>query len=295
MIPVKYCIAYEEQSMSDGIEVVVNRYSDFDFGQMHTHAFIEICFISSGSGWHLLNDQVCRCRPGDLFVIDTGDAHTWIADNDTQMTIYNLIFRPAFFDPALKGHTALSDAAGSFLIGGLHAGTHAKSVGVHFDENEFPSVLSLYDSMLAEYEERDAGFIEYIRACAVQLLVSIFRKQMSSASASDTVHCSAPSLAPVFDYINLHFTEDISLNQLSALVYLSPSYFSRVFRLYTGYTMTEYIQRVRIYNARTQLQHTQLSVSEIAAANGYSDPKHFTRIFRRILGMSPTQFRHISK
>lgn len=295
MIPVKYCIAYEEQSMRDGIEVVINKYSDFDFGQMHTHAFIEICFISSGNGWHLLNDQICRCRPGDLFVIDTGDAHTWIADNDTRMTIYNLIFRPAFFDPALKGHTALADAADSFLIGGLHAGTPAKSIGIHFDKNEIPSVLSLYDSMLTEYERRDAGFIEYIRACAVQLLVSIFRKQISSASATDAIQSSAPSLAPVFDYINMHFAEDISLNQLSALVYLSPSYFSRVFKLYTGYTMTEYIQRVRMYNARTQLQNTNLSVAEIAAANGYSDPKHFTRIFRRILGMSPTQFRHTSK
>lgn len=292
VIPVKYCIAYEEQSMMDGAEVVVNKYTGFNFGQMHTHTFIEICCVTEGSGWHILNDSLHRCSPGDLFIIDVSDAHVWIAEHDSPMTIYNLIIRPGFFDASLLGRSAFSDLAGSFLLRAFSRSEYYASMGVHFDINELPGVRGLYERMLDEYTRRAPGFLELIRSWAVELLVDIFRKHDSSSAQPQPGRRAAPSsLTPVFDYINLHFAEDISLRQLSALVFLSPSYFSRVFRLYTGQTVTDYIQRVRAYNARSQLLNTNLSVAAIAEANGYSDPKYFTRIFRRIFDISPSEYR----
>lgn len=292
MIPVKYCIAYEEQSMMDGAEVVVNKYTGFNFGQMHTHTFIEICCVTEGNGWHILNDSLHRCRPGDLFIIDAGDAHVWIAEHDSPMTIYNLIIRPGFFDVSLLGKSAFSDIAGSFLLSAFSRGEYYASMGVHFDAEELPGIKGIYERMLEEYCRRSPGFLELIRSWTIELLVSIFRKHGASLAQPDTGRRTAPSsLTPVFEYINLHFAEEISLRQLSALVFLSPSYFSRVFKLYTGQTVTDYIQRVRAYNARTQLLNTDLSVAAIAEANGYSDPKYFTRIFRRILNVSPAEYR----
>ena len=295
MIPVKYCIAYEEQSLMDNAEVVVNKYTDFDFGQMHTHSFIEICCLTKGNGWHILNDSLQRCSPGDLFVIEAGDSHAWIAENDEPMPICNLIFRPGFFDPALKGKTTFADMAGSFIIGAFDSGLY-HSQSVHFSGDRLADVIRLYDTMLDEYRAREAGCVEFIRACAAQLIVSIFRKHAMSSIQSVPGHgASKLSLAPVFDYINVHFAEEIPLRQLASLVYLSPTYFSRVFKLCTGRTVTEYIQRVRIFNARAQLLSTDQPISAVAEANGYSDPKHFTRIFRRITGMSPTQCRQTAK
>ena len=291
VIPVKYCIDYEEQSMLDGVEVVLNKYADFDFGQMHTHTFIEVCCVTEGTGWHVLNDHIYRCSPGDLFIIDVGDAHAWISEHEGAMTIYNLIFRPAFFDANLRGKSSFADMAGCFLLGGIADRDSFTSMRAHFSEAELAGLTDTYETMLDEYNRHEAGFIELIRAQATLLLINAFRKRSSAADPAHENGHRSSSLAPVFDYINVHFAEDISLNRLAALAYLSPSYFSRVFRLYTGRTVTEYIQRVRIYNARSQLQNTELPISAIAAANGYSDSKHFTRIFKRIQGVSPTEYR----
>ena len=95
----------------------------------------------------------------------------------------------------------------------------------------------------------------------------------------------------LFEYIGEHFREDISLTGLSELVHLSSKYISDLFRNTFGFTITAYLTECRVEEARRLLAETGFSIAEISASVGISDPKHFSKLFKKSVGLSPLQYR----
>lgn len=92
-------------------------------------------------------------------------------------------------------------------------------------------------------------------------------------------------------YIDQHYREDLSLKELAALVYFSPSHLSRTFNKECGMTINAYINRQRVAEAVRTLKTTGLSVQEIAQRCGFSNVSHFNRVFKEVTGRSPMQLR----
>lgn len=92
-------------------------------------------------------------------------------------------------------------------------------------------------------------------------------------------------------YIHAHYSEDLSLEQLAQQFYISSSYLSRQFKDVTGFTLTDYIQMTRVRNVQTLLVSGQVPITEAAAACGFASFSQFNRVFRKHIGMSPTQYR----
>ena len=93
------------------------------------------------------------------------------------------------------------------------------------------------------------------------------------------------------EYINENFRRDISLDDVSREVDISPYYFSKLFKQETGKNFIEYLTEIRLKNARELLQDSRLSIKEICAQSGYSDPNYFSRIFKKYEGVTPSEFR----
>jgi AraC-like DNA-binding protein len=98
-------------------------------------------------------------------------------------------------------------------------------------------------------------------------------------------------LAPVIEHINAHYRDSVITETLAALVGLSVSQFNRKFREFTGLSPAAYILTVRINAAKAQLLHTERTVADIAEYLGFYDQSHFTRLFSKAVGQSPSQFR----
>ena len=93
------------------------------------------------------------------------------------------------------------------------------------------------------------------------------------------------------EYIEENFRKDISLDDVSREVDISPYYFSKLFKQETGKNFIEHLTEIRLKNARELLQNSQLSIKEICAESGYSDPNYFSRIFKKSEGVTPSEFR----
>ena len=92
-------------------------------------------------------------------------------------------------------------------------------------------------------------------------------------------------------YIQSHFQKDISLDDVSRQVDISPYYFSKLFRQETGKTFIEYLTDTRINYAKELLLHPELSIKEVCRQSGYSDPNYFSRIFKKYEKVSPSEYR----
>ncbi|MQL52285.1 helix-turn-helix domain-containing protein [Desulfofundulus thermobenzoicus] len=92
-------------------------------------------------------------------------------------------------------------------------------------------------------------------------------------------------------FLSEHFAEDLSLAQIARQQFLSPFYFSRLFKQVTGVTVMDYLTGLRLQAARELLVRSDQPVSQIAGAVGYADPNYFSRVFRRHVGVSPSEYR----
>ena len=129
---------------------------------------------------------------------------------------------------------------------------------------------------------------------AVVKLLSIFAQHLSMLSNQlvvQQVNAEPPMIARAKEYIQEHQTEDLSLGQVAKAVNTSTFYFCKMFKKVTGINFTDYVSRVRIERARNLLLNPNLRVSEIAFEVGFQSLTHFNRVFKKILGQSPTDYR----
>ena len=106
-----------------------------------------------------------------------------------------------------------------------------------------------------------------------------------------TAHAELPIIAKAKQFIRDHYTESLSLGQVSSNVNTSRFYFCKQFRKATGVSFTEFVARTRVEKSRGFLLNRNLRISEIAFAAGFQSLTHFSRMFKRIMGETPTEYR----
>lgn len=94
-------------------------------------------------------------------------------------------------------------------------------------------------------------------------------------------------------YINEHYMEPISLEEVSGIVAFNSSYFSTLFKKECGVTFLEYLSQLRVEKAKELLRNTELSIAEVCCSVGYLDVKHFNKTFKRYASISPLEFRKL--
>lgn len=129
---------------------------------------------------------------------------------------------------------------------------------------------------------------------AVTHLLRVFADHLSLLSNQIAVqrnHAEPPVITRARQFIQEHQGEPLSLGQVARAVNTSTFYFCKLFKKVTGVNFTEYVSRVRVEKARNLLLNPNLRVSEIAYEVGFQSLTHFNRVFKKLLGQSPTEYR----
>lgn len=101
----------------------------------------------------------------------------------------------------------------------------------------------------------------------------------------------SPTIVRACAIIHDALSEEISLEEIARRVSISPFYFSKLFKEETGENFIDYITMARINRAKKLLSDTGLSIKEVSGTTGYSDPNYFSKLFKRIVGLTPTEYR----
>jgi two-component system, response regulator YesN len=97
------------------------------------------------------------------------------------------------------------------------------------------------------------------------------------------------------EYIEEHYNEELSAQKVAEAVYLSPNYFSHIFKKIRKESFTDYLNKIRVEKAKALLSNNLYKVYEVSDMVGYSDYKYFSSVFKKIVGVSPTQYSELSK
>lgn len=140
--------------------------------------------------------------------------------------------------------------------------------------------------------EKELRFCEELR-CVGESLLALVDALFTTAPDESRADKNRLYIEDVLRYIDQNYIQDISLNDAAEVAHLNPNYFCTLFKEETGVNFKEYLLTKRVEAARRFLKSEKYKFSEIAGIVGFNDPKHFTRVFKKITGVTPGEYRRI--
>lgn len=286
-------IEEEDYRLEDGLTLCRETYKGIEIEQCkrhepcsmplyHYHDSYEIYYLLSGSRYYFINDRRLKVEKGDLILINKGILHKTMYGGSPMHERVLIIFDETY----IQGILELS--ADIDLLQAFHQNKNL----VRLQKPEQTAVERLLFGIMKEARGKDLGHESYVRLAMGELLIFINRKAAQTRPAgSGQMNQMHGKISEIIKYINIRYMKKISLESIADNFYISPYYLSRTFRKETGFTFVEYLNSLRIREAQQLLRETHLNVSEIAERVGYESQTHFGRVFKRITGMSPLQFR----
>ncbi len=128
--------------------------------------------------------------------------------------------------------------------------------------------------------------IEELCLCLSEVMNKMINNVFTYADTrhANAIHCCT-------QHIETNYYQKISLEQMAAMVYLSPPYLSRIFKQEVGIPFNQYLNEVRTSKAKSLLLHDDLRLVDISNAVGFEDQSYFTKVFKRVTGLTPMQYR----
>lgn len=250
--------------------------------EYHCHDHLEMAFVLSGSGRYLIEGELYPIQEGDLLILNPGVRHQSQTDPETDMPATE--FFVGFSDIHFKGLLPNTMP----LPGG--------AVLYHTSGELRRKLVKLSASMQEENAVCRQGRYFMLKAYLVQMILLVIREQC--APVERAAGCSFESankkyvVGQIIRYFEEHYSERISLDQIAENMYLSPFYISKIFKSETGDPPIRHLIDIRLEKARKLLEEGRAgSIQEAAARVGYEDAYHFSKLFKKRYGISPSQVR----
>lgn len=248
---------------------------------LHSHDFLEMNYVLSGSGYYLIGEREYEIQPGDFYIINNRDHH--MAVHDGGLTLEVVIFEPAFWGEGKQSYRLLEPF---FNTGArFHNCIRPHQEGYGFLKETFKHICQ-------EYTEQRPGWELYVKAWTQLFMAELYRFYCNCRETNgQSKHRPFTHLQPVLDYIHDHYTEQLSLDTLAKVALLNKSYLCDCFKKTLHMRIFEYIDQLRINRACLLLSITDESVTNIAAESGFNSVSYFNRIFKKVCGISPGVWR----
>lgn len=231
-------------------------------------------YCVKGAGWCDLAGRLHPVRLGDLLVLPPRVPHAYGAHPANSWTIHWV------------------HAAGSRLADYLkELGVSPPSPVVWMGEDL--QLTALFNEVLKSLERSSAypNLLQAAHALGHLLALAIRHRHERQPKALDAVEKVAQAIV----YVSEHLDRPVRVGELAALVNVSPAHFSVLFREATGSSPRDYLHLLRLHRACQLLRHPKLTLKEIADQLGYQDPFHFSRQFKSLQGVSPSQYRNLHR
>ncbi len=235
-----------------------------------------LIYCKSGNGCVSIEGQMHNLAANQVIIIPPGVAHSYWADQQSPWSIYWIHFAGV--------------KAPLFARGFETPATIQPSPASRIEER-----IKLFDEMYTALSSKmTVETVSYANLCLPHFLGTFsFVKQFRAAGK--TAEHTSTIISVVVYYMQENVDGRLSLQDMSAYVGMSKSYFYRVFLREMGESPVEYFNRLKVQKACDYIMYSDMNIVQIAHTVGFSDPYYFSRVFSRIMGVPPTRFRAIAR
>ena len=253
---------------------------------IHWHQYYEIGLCVNGRGKFVYMNKVYSVKKGDLFISNNFENHVAIGEDGEETEYIFLIFLPEFIAHPHGRQFDLSYL--SFLK--YNPLTFTNKIDAELPVAQ--RLYSLFNETLALYQGDEPFRRMELDIKVRQILLELSRHYAQNSEQEDTgdvlLHVKVQK---AIKYLNIHYSETITIDRMAALLDMNPSYFRHLFKKSTQMSFKSYVTYLRLSQAQKLLIATNKSVSEIISEVGYSNISQFYTVFHKFAHMSPAEYR----
>ena len=251
------------------LDVASSRYGGDWHSVPHTHSHTELFYIVGGKGQFLIEDQAFPVDVNNLVIINPNVTHTEASLNAQPLEYIVL---------GIDGIELVNSKStnGRYCI---------------LDSSESMEISSCLRNILREMELKNTGYEDICQAYMEILIIRLMRNTALAVPEEPQTISGNRQCAAVRRYIDLHFKEALTLEQLSEEAHMNKYYLSHAFKREYGVSPINYMISRRIEESKYLLAETDLSLSQIAQLLGFSSLSYFSQVFRRTQDSSPMEYR----
>jgi len=234
----------------------------------HAHSFSELFFVTGGQGQFLVNGRYCQVRENDLIIINPHVEHTELSLESMPLEYIVL------------------GIEGMRFVG--------KSADLDGDELRIPCstgrIRQYMGLLLEEVQWKEPEHASICQNLLNIILICILSYRQVGVSPAAAGYIS-PECAAVKSYIDSHFQEPITLEELAEAAHQNKFYVAHAFRESFGVSPIRYLTERRVEESKNLLRNTNYPIGEVSAMSGFSSISVFSQTFKRITHMSPREYR----
>lgn len=246
-------------------------HSEYDRGwhsTSHTHHFTELFYIVSGKGAFILPDCEVPVKANDLVIINPNIEHTEKSNKQDSLE-----------------YIALGLEGISFSLP-----KEDSQIGLFTYQGDRDDILFYLKKLLLEVVNSYNDF-EIVCKNIIEILVVKLRRAKNITIKKDTPQQMNQSVALAKHYINHNYRNPITLDILAKVGNINKYYLAHTFKQDIGISPIEYLNQVRIKEAKTLLETTSYTIAEVALFNGFSSQSFFSQAFKREVKQTPSEYK----
>jgi two-component system response regulator YesN len=180
------------------------------------------------------------------------------------------------------------------------AGRLLEQILVSYGEDQIETVKSMLIQLFGSLDTvyaADSGSARLMQLCKsgdmeeMKQISVLLLREMSRTEAAGHAETERKVITQAKQYVKVNAGKDISLHEVAEHVYLNPVYLSRLFKMETGKSFSDYVTEIRMHEAAHLLRNTNMKIYEICEQAGYKDVRHFYKLFKKYSGCSPSEYR----
>ena len=256
----------------------------------HTHNYVEMIYMCSGSTHHVINGEDLILKQGELLMLNQNAVQEIYPAGADDVAV-NFIILPEFFDYGLKMIEEEENLLRTFIIDCLK-GENGTSGYLHFKVAEILPVQNLVENLIWTVMNHQTNK----RSINQATMGLLFLQLMNHMDRMDTDHSSEQQklAIQVLSYVEENYKNG-ELTELAGNLHYDICWLSREIKKCTGRTYTDLVQAKRLNQAAYLLRTTAMNVIDIAMAVGYDNISYFHRIFQKKYGMTPKKYRDMER
>jgi AraC-like DNA-binding protein len=254
--------------------------------RIHYHTLIEISLILRGNGIYKTNNQTHNIQEGDIFFYRPNEAHCITDIEEGGMELLNLHISPYYL------YTNFQNALNSNYIKILAANFPLKSNKLNdtLSLEQLDEVKHLILTIRREMENKKSDYLTFVCNYISSILILISRSY-KNAKFSQKEKQNYQRLMQAIKYIDSHFKDNITLDEIAQKIGYSRCYFSSIFKKCMGMSIWDYICIKRIEEALTLIKTTDKNIADIALDCGFNNAVNFNKLFKKYTNVTPNFFR----
>ena len=235
---------------------------------LHWHENLEILYFLSGECDVVNGSEEIKVQKGDIIIINSE-------------AIHGVRFHHKFCE---------------FIVVHLDH-TFGESMGFNTCDYRFskkindPKIANLINIAFEEQQKQENYYQESVKITLLSVLLELFRNHIIKEAKEHKTSNKVKLVKKIIKYIYKHFDEQVSIEEIENYCRYSRFYISRAFKEITGTTIMVYLNNARIEKAKSLLENSNLSISEISANCGFVSQSYFGKVFRKSENMSPLEYK----